>query len=126
MEGAVLTVDGVALKCPSKLDYEGQQLVDSARNALGEVVAQKINRRMVKLNLEWNVIYPDELKVIKQSIEKMFVKVRFYDTLSGGFITRQMYWGDDKVSTYWTDENGKPKMLTALSASLIDMGAAEE
>lgn len=122
MAGHVLTFNGTQLKCPSVLDYEGQQLVDSARNAQGEVVAQKINRRQVKLNVEWNVVYPDELEKILNCIEQFEGKVRYYDPKSGGFITRNMYWGDYSVSTYWTNKEGKPIYLTALKASLIDMG----
>lgn len=126
MAGHVLTFNGTPLKCPSVLDYEGQQFVDSARNALGEVVAQTINRRQVKLNIEWNVVYPDELKHIVNCIEQFQGKVRYFDPKAGGFITRQMYWGDYSVSTYWTNEEGKPIYLTALKASLIDMGLSEE
>lgn len=119
---AVIKFNGTEITCPSVLDYEGQQLVDSARNANGEVVAQKINRRQVKLNLEWKVIYPNELKKILNLIEEFSGDATYYDPKEGGFITRQMYWGDYSVSTYWTDDNGKPKMLTGLKASLIDMG----
>lgn len=35
------------------MSIERQQLVDSARNAKGEVVASKINRRQIKLNIEF-------------------------------------------------------------------------
>lgn len=119
---AVIKFNGTEITCPSVLDYEGQQLVDSARNANGEVVAQKINRRQVKLNLEWKVIYPSDLKKILNLIEEFSGDATYYDPKEGGFITRQMYWGDYSVSTYWVNEDGAPKMLTGLKASLIDMG----
>ncbi len=121
----VITFNGTSIVCPSVQDYEGQQLVDSARNALGEVVAQKINRRQVKLNLEWKVIYPDDLRTILNLIEEFSGTARYYDPKEGGFISRQMYWGDYSVSTYWVDQNGKPKMLTGLKTSLIDMGLSD-
>lgn len=54
---AVIKYNGTEITCPSVQEYEGQQLVDSGRNANGVVVAQKINRRQVKLTLEWKVIY---------------------------------------------------------------------
>ena len=63
---AVIRYNGTEITCPSVQEYEGQQLVDSGRNANGVVVAQKINRRQVKLNLEWKVIYPKELQKILQ------------------------------------------------------------
>lgn len=120
-----ITFNGTELPCPSAIDYEGQQLVNSARNALGEVVAQKINRRQVKMSISWNVSYPEDLKKILGCIEEFSGTVRYYDPKSGGFITRQMYWGDYSVSTYWTKENGTPKLFTSLKTSLIDMGLSE-
>lgn len=119
---AVIKFNGTEITCPSVLDYEGQQLVDSKRNANGEVVAQKINRRQVKLSLEWKVIYPDELKKILGLVEEFAGSVTYYDPKEGRFITRKMYWGDYSVSAYWVNDDGKPKMLTALKTSLIDMG----
>lgn len=119
---AVIRFNGTEIACPSVLDYEGQQLVDSKRNANGEVVAQKINRRQVKLSLEWKVIYPAELKKILGLIEQFSGEATYYDPKEGQMITRKMYWGDYSVSTYWVSEDGKPKMLTGLKTSLIDMG----
>ncbi len=120
-----ITFNGTVLPCPSVIDYEGQQLVDSARNAEGEVVAQPINRRQVKMNISWNVSYPDDLKRILDCIEQFAGRVRYYDPKTGGFINREMYWGDYSVSTYWTMQDGKPKMFTGLKTSLIDMGKKE-
>lgn len=122
---AVLEFEGDVLPCPSTLDYEGQQLVDSARNALGEVVAQKINRRQVKLNLGWNALNKEDLKTILECVESFSGKVKYYDPKSGKFIERTMYWGDYTVSTYWVEKNGTPKLFTSLSTSLIDMGLSD-
>lgn len=119
---AVIKYNGVEIACPSVQDYEGQQLVDSERNAKGVVVAQEINRRQVKLTLEWKVIYPKELQKILQLVETFSGDVTYYDPKEGKFITRKMYWGDYSVSTYWVSENGTPKMFTSLKTSLIDMG----
>lgn len=122
---AVITFDGVELPCPSSLEQEGQQLVDSTRNANGEVVAQKINRRQVKLSMTWKVIYPSELKKVLGCIESFSGTVRYYDAKTGDFISRQMYWGDYSFSTYWVLEDGTPKMVTGLKASLVDMGLGD-
>lgn len=119
---AVIRYNGTEITCPSVQGYEGQQLVDSGRNAKGVVVAQKINRRQVKLNLEWKVIYPKELQKILQLIETFIGKVTYYDPKEGKFITREMYWGDYSVSTYWVEEDGTPKMFTELKTSLVDTG----
>nr|DAV33830.1 MAG TPA: hypothetical protein [Caudoviricetes sp.] len=118
----VITFDGTELPCPSTQSYEGQQLVDSARNAEGKVVAQKINRRQVKLSLTWKALKPEEVSLILNCVEKFSGDTRYFDAKAGRFITRKMYWGDYSVETYWVDENGRPKLFTNLSTSLIDMG----
>lgn len=119
---AVIKYNGIEITCPSVQEYEGQQLVDSGRNARGVMVAQKINRRQVKLNLEWKVIYPKELQKVLQLIETFIGKVTYYDPKEGKFITREMYWGDYSVSTYQVLENGTPVFFTGFKASLIDTG----
>lgn len=121
-----LSFNGTELPCPSSCDYEGQQTVDSARNANAEVIAQKINRRMVKMSLSWNVLKPSEIVQILNCIEDFSGLVNYYDPKTGGRINRQMYWGDYSVKTYWSDkESGNPKMFTGLTASLIDMGLSD-
>lgn len=114
--------DGTELPCPSTQTYEGQQLVDSSRNAQGVVVAQKINRRQVKLSLTWKVLKPEEVSLILNCVEKFSGDTRYFDAKAGRFITRRMYWGDYSVETYWVDTGGRPKLFTNLSTSLIDMG----
>ena len=123
---AFLVFNGTELPCPSSCDFEGQQTVDSARNANAEVIAQKINRRMVKMSLSWNVLNPDDLAEILGCIEEFSGLVEYYDPMTGARINRQMYWGDYKVKTYWSDpESGNPKLFTGLSTSLIDMGLSD-
>ena len=63
-----------------------------------------------------------ELQKILQLVETFIGEVTYYDPKEGKFITREMYWGDYSVSTYWVSENGTPKMFTGLKASLIDTG----
>lgn len=123
---AVLTFNGKELKCPSDQKFKGQQGVDGARNASFRTVAQKINRRQVRIDLIWYVASPEELKEILDCIEKFDGVVRYYDPKSGKFINRRMYWGDYEVSTYSTDKDGTPKLFTSLQASLIDMGYPDE
>lgn len=120
---AFVTFDGVVLPSPApRVKYEGQQLVNSARNALGQVTAQKINRRQVKIGLSWNALTPEQWKTIRGCIEKFSGMVKYYDELEGAFITRKMYWGDYSSEVYWSDKNGKPKLFVSCSCSLIDMG----
>jgi len=117
---------GIVLPPPSAIKQEGQQGVDAARNALNVFVGQKVNRRIVKLNVSWNVLYPEQAKIIKQCIKMFIGDTRYYDFEEGKFITREMYWGDDGGDIYWTDPlTGKPKMITNFSTALIDTGKGD-
>ena len=51
-------INGIQLPAPdNSAKILRQQLVDSARNANGQVVAQKINRRLLKVDgLQWSYL----------------------------------------------------------------------
>ena len=54
------------------LNLQRQQFVDSGRNGLGSVVAQKVNRRMNKLSgLTWKHLTADEWRSIQVEIDKL-------------------------------------------------------
>lgn len=72
-----------------------EQLVKSTRNAKGQVVAQKINRRLNKLdNLYWPYMSRVNLTELKKEIAKFECKLSYYDTEADQWITRRYYWGD--------------------------------
>ena len=77
----MIWINGVELPMPTRgMKIERQQLVDSGRNALGEVVAQKINRRLHKLSdLKWDYLTAATWKTILTEIEKFEGTVKFWD-----------------------------------------------
>lgn len=127
---SVLVVNGVTLPTPARgMNFQHQQLVDSGRNALGQVVAQTINRRLLKVNeLHWLYLSREEWELILNEVNKFHATVTVYDPGSGGFVTRQMYWGDAEGTplTYERDEDGNvtgvPHDFINCKANLIDMG----
>jgi len=74
---------------------KSEQLVRSTRNAKGEVVAQKVNRRLNKLdNLYWPYMSRVNLTELKKEIAKFECRLTYYDTEVDQWITRRYYWGD--------------------------------
>ena len=72
-----------------------EQLVKSTRNALGRVVAHKINRRLNKFdNLYWPYMSRVNLTELKKEIAKFYCNLTYWDDESDAYITRQYYWGD--------------------------------
>lgn len=131
---SMLIVNGVTLPTPARgLQFQHQQLVDSGRNALGQVVAQTINRRLSKVNeLQWLYLKREEWELILNEVAKFNAVVQYYDPLEGGVVTRQMYWGDAQatVLTYERDSNGNitmvPHDFINCSCNLIDMGKGDD
>lgn len=106
------------------LGSQWSQLVDSARNARGEVVSQKIGRRQQKFEpLEWPLLTDAEWSTILNEIEKFEGNVRYWDTMSQRFITRKMYWGDATAEIYEIDQStGKILRWINCKCNIIDCG----
>lgn len=120
-----VTIGGVTMPQPHRgLTIDVATIVDSARNANGEVVGQKVGRDQQKLsNLEW-VFLPAEtwqslLRVLDSSF---FVSVTYPDMVQGGWTTRTMYPGDRHAEPMWLDENGVPSYYLNCKVNLIDAG----
>lgn len=124
---AVFWINGVALPWPKRgLTIEREQLVDSGRNALGQVVSQKINRRLTKINeLEWPYLTADQWHDILVEVEKFTGTVTFYDALAGGKITRKVYWGNCTETPFNVDEDGNILDYINCKCNLIDCGFAD-
>lgn len=122
---AFLEINGIELPYPSYgLTVKRSQFVDSARNANGEVVAQKINRRILKFDsLEWKHLTASEWRTILVEIEKFEGTLRYFDNLTGTFLTRRVYWGDASEEIFKIDVGtGEVTEYINCSANLIDMG----
>lgn len=120
-------INGVDFPTPnSGFNIEGQQGVNSQRNANYSVVAQKINRRMIKFNCSWNYLTANQWRVIRQAVENFTAIVTYYDLLKGQVINREFYFGDDSATPFEFDSNNYevavPLSYINCSVNLIDMG----
>lgn len=108
-----------------QMKVERQQFVDSTRNANGVVVASKINRRMVKLNITFPHLTAKEWGNILNMIEGFKGEVTFYDPLYQKVTTREMYWGDSsEVIFKLDDKNLNVIEYIDCTCNLIDIGGA--
>jgi hypothetical protein len=118
-------INGVVLPYPSTgLVVQRQQFVDSARNAKGEVVAQKINRRILKFdNLMWKHLTASEWRTILQEIEKFKGTLYFWDALTGTFVNREVYWGDASEEVFKINKStGAVLEYINCKCNIVDMG----
>lgn len=100
-------------------------IVDSARNANGTIVAQKVGRDQQKLNnLYWGYLTAAQWSSMLQIFDKnFFVSVTYPDMVNGTWTTRKMYPGDRAATPYHSDPNtGLPLDYINCKVNLIDCG----
>lgn len=127
-------VDGEKRLCvanPAR-DYQekSEQLVNSTRNANGQVIAQVINRRINKFDsLRWPYLSRDQVKWLKAEIAKFECNLGYYDDELDSWVTRLYYWGDfEATPCEWEIvKRGnfyykRPTRYKDVKANLIDMG----
>lgn len=122
---AFFKINGVTLPYPATgLKFERQQLVDSKRNALGQVVAQKINRRLFKFSsLEWKHLTAAQWRAIQQEVDKFEGQLYYWDNPTGTFKTRKVYWGDESAEV-WKIDNTTGEVLEYINCAvnIVDCG----
>lgn len=120
-----IKINGVTVPYPARgITIQRQQFVDSSRNALGQVVAQKVNRRINKINgLEWKHLTASEWRTIQKEIEKFEGMLEYWDNLSGTFKTIKVYWGDEESEVWKIDKTtGEVLEYVNCKCNIIDMG----
>lgn len=116
------------LECPSPargLTTMVATIVDSARNANGTVVGQKIGRDQYKLDaLVWPVLSAETWSAILKEFDRDFyATVTFPDMVNNSWKTLKMYPGDRTATPYFLDEEtGLPTMYTDCKVNIIDVG----
>lgn len=118
-------INGVELPVPSVgLAVKRQQFVDSGRNALGQIVAQKINRRILKFEpVKWAYLTAIEWRAILQEIDKFEGSLYFFNNLTGTFDTIKVYWGDASEEVFKINpETGEVLSYLNCTCNIIDMG----
>ncbi len=118
-------INGIDLPYPSRgLVVQRVQTVDSARNANAQVVAQKINRRLLKFdNLRWAHLTASEWRSILTEIEKFDGTLTFFDNLTGTIVSRKVYWGDASEEPFKINpDTGEVTEYINCKCNIIDCG----
>lgn len=109
---------------------QSEQLVKSTRNARGQVVSQKINRRLNKFDsLTWPYLSRCSINWLKKEIAKFECVLSYWDDEVDGFVKRRYYWGDfEATPCEWELINvggtylKRPIWYKDVKCNLIDMG----
>ena len=107
------------------LNLKVATIVDSSRNAKGEVIGQKVGRDQQKIdNLQWAYLPASTWSNILKMFDKnFFVYVQYYDMVYNKWTIRRMYPGDRSATPYWLNKNtGKPTHYVDCKVNLVDVG----
>lgn len=120
----LIWINGVQLPAPDKgLKEQRQQLVDSGRNAEGQVIAQLINRRLLKLDsLQWSYLTATQWGAILNEIEKFEGVLKYWDARTNGFLEIKVYWGNAEAEPNDVDASGRILNYKNCKCNVIDMG----
>lgn len=141
-ESLTTALKWVALPCPSSYSASASTLVNSGRNADGQVIADVIRSDIAKIEMKWNFLTTAQYAQLAQLFEEKYGgsfinAVSFFDVIKGdydGDITkaptastgnnpcRTFYPNDRKVAfaKITLDSSGKPIGYEGVSLNLID------
>lgn len=115
----MITVDGVAMPCPSTFIY-GLQDVSSGESGRDENAYMYKNRiaQKVKIQLGWNALQWSEVASIMQAFNPEYVSVKYPDMKSGLYETRTFYVGDRSapVKCWWVGN----KLIESVTFDIIE------
>lgn len=118
-------INGINMPIPATgLSIKRIQFVDSARNANGQIVAQKINRRIYKLDaVVWRHLTATQWRAILVEIEKFEGTLTFWNNLNNAIETIKVYWGDASETVFKIDDStGEVLEYLDCKCNIIDMG----
>lgn len=102
-------------------------MVDSARNAMAEMVGQKIGRDQYKVeNLFWPHLTAEVWSSMLQEFQDFFVVAEIPDMVNNDWIKLKMYPGDRIADPWMVDEaTGLPTEYINCKVNIIDCGIME-
>ena len=116
---------GVAFPYPDRESglQSVQTIVDSARNANGVMVGERVGRDMGKIELTWSVLTPEMWSQMLQIFSNFTFSLRYLDMVTNDWVTRTFYVGDRSAQPFLCDpETGRPKYYLNCKANVIDVG----
>jgi hypothetical protein len=128
---ALLLINGTSVPVPKRgLTEVISTNVNSGRNALGEMVGERVGRDIYKIdNIEWTWLTKDQWAQILQLVSDFKFHVTFPDarkTDGHDFCTHLMYCGDRSCEPYYINANGDFKFYRSCKMNLIDVGLIDD
>ena len=128
---AIITIRGTSLPCPIRgLKVVVSTNVNSGRNALGEMVGEKVGRDIYKLDaVEWRWLTRRQWSEILRLVDGDHFKFKctFPDVVNEGrWVTHLCYCGDRSCEPYYINSSGDFTFYRSCTMNIIDCGLLEE
>lgn len=120
---ALVTVNGVELPEPSSYEGTTSTIVDSGRNVQGKVVGAVVRNDVAKVTMSWNYLTAYQwATILSLFTANFYCSVRFYNQVTAGYTTRQMY-VSDRTAGMWrrSPNNGSIMGWTGAKLSLVEV-----
>ena len=125
MADGFIFINDVAFPYPDKdsgLQYV-QTIVNSARNANGVMVGERVGRDLSKIELTWNVLTPAQWSEMLKIFANFTFTVRYIDMVENDWVTRKFYVGDRSAQPFMVDPiTNIPRYYRNCKANIIDVG----
>lgn len=123
---AMVSIDNYAFPEPSTYNSQTSTIVDSGRNAKGQMIGSVIREDIAKISLTWKFIsvqdWANLLAKFSTAQGGSFINpVTFFLQDTGTWVTRYMYVSDRKANVYLRDAQGNIKGYTNVSLNLIEV-----
>lgn len=130
-----IRANGSRFVLPDPSSYKGisADLVDSGRNTEGFVIADLVRPDVAKVEIIWNVLYPDQFSEICKLFQakyggSFFTKFEFFNQTINDWQTRVFYPNDRTASIYSTaatlkpgrTDDGRPAWYSKVPLNLIE------
>ena len=128
---AIITIRGTSLPCPIRgLKVVVSTNVNSGRNALGEMVGEKVGRDIYKLDaVEWRWLTRKQWSDILKLVDKKNFKFKctFPDVVNNGqWCTHLCYCGDRSCEPYYINSSGDFTFYRSCTMNIIDCGIIDD
>lgn len=112
-----LTISGVVVPQPSKMQVEILDISTASRNTQGNMLIDRIATKR-KISLEWAQLSNSQTPIILQAVNSVFFQASYPDPYTGTIQTRTFYVGDRSMPVY--NYSGAHPVWEGLKMNLIE------
>lgn len=111
---SMIRVNGVRVKTPSSFTWGLQDVsAEDAGRTQDAIMHKNMIAQKRKISLAWNNPTPEEAHTILRAFNAEYFRMKYYDPLAGGEITKTFYAGDRTAPVkIWTAGNKRYEQIS--------------